>query len=302
MHRFILHNDEIQEASGKLLAPGQVGLLSGWGVFSTMRVAEGVLFAFEQHWARMSKDAAALRVSLPPESEPVRRNLLKLVEANQAYNATMRLVVVRNTGGMWEGPGSGRPSDVIALTAETKGWGEGVKLCWTPRARYAAGEFAGAKILSWAMNLSWLERAQDRGFDETILLNERGEVAECTSANIFAAVGDRVWTPEIGSGCLPGVTRELLLRQIRVPGYTIAERTLMPADLERADEVFITSTTRNLLPVVELEGRSIPHAGPACAALRSAFAAYVEEYVRDAGARGRGDAERARVDPGTRRR
>ena len=302
MHRFILHNDEIQEASGKLLAPGLVGLLSGWGVFSTMRVAEGVLFAFEQHWARMSKDAAALRVSLPPESEPVRRNLLKLVEANQAYNATMRLVVVRNTGGMWEGPGSGRPSDVIALTAETKGWGEGVKLCWTPRARYAAGEFAGAKILSWAMNLSWLERAQDRGFDETILLNERGEVAECTSANIFAAVGDRVWTPEIGSGCLPGVTRELLLRQIRVPGYTIAERTLMPADLERADEVFITSTTRNLLPVVELEGRSIPHAGPACAALRSAFAAYVEEYVRDAGARGRGDAERARVDPGTRRR
>jgi branched-chain amino acid aminotransferase len=302
VHRFILHNDEIQEASGKLLAPGQVGLLSGWGVFSTMRVAEGVLFAFEQHWARMSKDAAALRVSLPPESEPVRRNLLKLVEANQAYNATMRLVVVRNTGGMWEGPGSGRPSDVIALTAETKGWGEGVKLCWTPRARYAAGEFAGAKILSWAMNLTWLERAQDRGFDETILLNERGEVAECTSANIFAAVGDRVWTPEIGSGCLPGVTRELLLRQIRVPGYTIAERTLMPADLERADEVFITSTTRNLLPVVELEGRSIPHAGPACAALRSAFAAYVEEYVRDAGARGRGDAERARVDPGTRRR
>jgi branched-chain amino acid aminotransferase len=293
VHRFILHNDEIQEASGKLLAPGQVGLLSGWGVFSTMRVAEGVLFAFEQHWARMSKDAAALRVSLPPESEPVRRNLLKLVEANQAYNATMRLVVVRNTGGMWEGPGSGRPSDVIALTAETKGWGEGVKLCWTPRARYAAGEFAGAKILSWAMNLTWLERAQDRGFDETILLNERGEVAECTSANIFAAVGDRVWTPEIGSGCLPGVTRELLLRQIRVPGYTIAERTLMPADLERADEVFITSTTRNLLPVVELEGRSIPHAGPACAALRSAFAAYVEEYVRDAGARGRGDAERA---------
>lgn len=188
----------------------------------------------------------------------MRRKLLELVEANQAYNATMRVVVLRNTGGMWEGPGSGRASDLIALTAETKKWGEGVKLCWTPRARYAAGEFAGAKILSWATNLTWLERAVARGFDETILLNERGEVAECTSANIFAAVADQVWTPEIGSGCLPGVTRELLLHQIRVPGYTICERTLMPADLESADEIFITSTTRNLLPVVELEGRSHP--------------------------------------------
>jgi branched-chain amino acid aminotransferase len=107
-------------------------------------------------------------------------------------------------------------------------------------------------------------------------------------------VGDRVWTPEIGSGCLPGVTRELLLHKIRVPGYTIAEKTLMPADLECADEVFITSTTRNLLPVVELEGRPIPHSGPACAAMRSAFAAYVEEYVRNAGTRRHGDAERAR--------
>ena len=279
MHRFVLHNDEIREASEKLLAPGQVGLLSGWGVFSTMRVADGVLFAFEQHWARIRKDAAALRVPLPPESDQVRRKLLELVQANQAYNSTMRVVVVRNGGGMWEGPGSGRASDVIALTAETKKWGEGVKLCWTPRARYAAGEFAGAKILSWATNLTWLERAQERGFDETILLNERGEVAECTSANIFAAVGDRVWTPEIASGCLPGVTRELLLHQIRVPGYTIAEKTLLPADLESADEVFITSTTRNLLPVIELEGRAIPHSGPACAAMRNAFGDYVKEYV-----------------------
>lgn len=255
-----------------------------------MRVANGVLFAFEQHWARMTKDAVALRVPMPPDPVPVHHKLLKLVEANQAHNSTMRLVVLRNTGGMWEGPASGRPSDVIALTAETKKWGEGVKLCWTPRARYAAGEFAGAKILSWATNLTWLERAQERGFDETILLNERGEVAECTSANIFAAAGDRVWTPEIGSGCLPGVTRELLLREIHVPGYTVAEKTLMPADLERADEVFITSTTRNLLPVVELEGRPIPHSGPACAALREAFAAYVEEYVRDVKIGRRGDA------------
>ena len=279
VHRFVLYNEEIREASDKLLAPGQVGLLSGWGVFSTLRVTQGVLFAFEHHWARMSKDAAALRVPMPPDPEPVRGKLLELVESNRAYNATMRVVVLRNTGGIWEGPGSGRPSDVIALTADSKQWGKGVQLGYTPRARYAAGEFAGAKVLSWATNLTWLERAQASGFDETVLLNERGEVSECTSANIFAAQGDRVWTPPLGSGCLPGVTRELLLHEIGVPGYLIGEKPLTPADLERADEVFITSTTRNLLPVVEIEGRAIPHSGPACAALQAAFVSYIEEYL-----------------------
>ena len=288
MHRFVLHNEEIRDASDKLLAPGQVGLLSGWGVFSTIRVVDGVLFAFEHHWARMRKDAALLRVPLPPDPEPVRRKLLELVEANQAFDATLRVVVFRNSGGMWEGPGIGRASDLIALTSATKEWGIGVRLCYTPRARYAAGEFAGAKILSWAMNLSWLEAAQTRGFDETILLNERGEVAECTSANIFAAEGNRVWTPPLSSGCLPGVTRELLLHDIHVPGYFIEEKALAPADLERAAEVFITSTTRSLLPVLEIEaeiegeieGRAIPQSGAACAALRNAFAAYVDAYVK----------------------
>jgi branched-chain amino acid aminotransferase len=279
VHRFVLHNEEIRDASDKLLAPGQVGLLSGWGVFSTIRVVEGVLFAFERHWARMRKDAAALRVPLPPDPEIVRRKLLELVEANQAFDATLRVVVVRNTGGMWQGPGTGRASDLIALTSGSKEWGAGVRLCYTPHARYAAGEFAGAKILSWAMNLTWLEVAQSRGFDETILLNERGEVAECTSANIFAAERDRVWTPPLSSGCLPGVTRDLLLHEIHVPGYNIEERTLAPADLERAAEVFITSTTRSLLPVVEIEGRAMPQSGPACAALRNAFAEHVAAYV-----------------------
>ena len=279
MHRFVLHNEEIREASDKLLAPGQVGLLSGWGVFSTIRVVDGVLFAFERHWARMRKDAAALHVPLPSDAEWVHRKLLELVEANQALDATLRVVVVRNTGGMWEGPGIGRPSDLIALTSASKEWGSGVRLCYTPRARYAAGEFAGAKILSWAMNLTWLEAAQSRGFDETILLNEQDEVAECTSANIFASEDGRVWTPPLSSGCLPGVTREVLLHEIQVPGYTIEEKPLTPAFLEQAPEVFITSTTRNLLPVVEIEGRALSHAGHACAALQAAFSAYVDAYV-----------------------
>src|SRR5712692_7148263 len=279
MHRFILHNDELHEASEKLLSPGQVGLLSGWGVFSTIKVIDGVLFAFERHWARMSRDAALMRVPLPGDAVGLENNLLRLVEKNRAQLSTLRVVVVRNRGGMWEAPDQTRPSDIIAFTADFKDWGESVKLNYVRQARHAASVFAGTKILAWAMNLTWLEEAQSQGFDEVILLNERDEVAECTSANIFAAKGDQIWTPPLASGCLPGITRELLLSEVRAAGFRVTERTLTPADLESADEVFITSTTRDLLPVSMIGQRAMPRAGQAREALQRAFTRYAGEYV-----------------------
>ncbi len=281
LHRFILHNDRIQEASAETLAAGQVGLLAGWGVFSTLRVADGVLFAFERHWARIQRDAALFHVPLLEGAEALRGRLLDLVEANHAYDSTLRVAIVRNGGGMWAGPSTGRSSDLIALTADTKDWGHGVKLAVQTQARHAACEFAGAKILSWAMNLTWLENAQQRGFDEVILLNERGEVSECTSANIFIANGSQVWTPPLNSGCLPGVTREVLLDEIRVPGIEVREKPLLPADLETADEVFITSTTRDLLPVLEIEGAKVGRTLAAQTALAAAFHARLRQYVAE---------------------
>jgi branched-chain amino acid aminotransferase len=279
MHRFTLHNDDIREASDNLLSPGQVGLLSGWGVFSTIKVIDGVLFAFERHWARMSRDAALMRVPLPADAARVENNLLRLVENNRAFLSTMRVVVVRNRGGMWEAPDQTRPSDLIAFTADIKDWGDSVKLSYVPQARHAASIFAGTKILAWAMNLTWLEEAQAQGFDEVVLLNERDEVAECTSANIFAAKGSEVWTPPRSSGCLPGITRELLLTEVWAPGVRVTEKVLTPADLESADEVFVTSTTRDLLPVARIGQRSIPNTGHAREALQAAFSKYTNDYV-----------------------
>jgi branched-chain amino acid aminotransferase len=279
LHPHVLHNDRIQLASDLSLAPGQVGLLSGWGVFSTLRVADGVLFAWDRHWARISRDAAAFHVPLPADSEHVRRKLMELIDANQAHNCTLRLVIVRNGGGMWAGPSNGRAADLIALTADSKEWGDSVKLAYVRQARHAACEFAGTKILSWSMNLSWLEKAQERGFDEVILLNERGEVAECTSANIFIANGSEVVTPPLSSGCLPGITREVILAEIRVPGIRVVEKTVMPGDLEAADEVFITSTTRNLLSVRQVEDKKVGRADRARRALSEAFGEHVRNYV-----------------------
>lgn len=285
MHRYLLHNGEIRDSIQRFLSPGQVGLLNGWGVFSTVRVCDGVLFAWERHWARMQHDARLLGVPFPQDSEALAQDLIRLVEANQAWNATMRVSVVRNRGGIWEGPAPAPEFDTIAFTAEVRSWASETKLGLVPHARHAANQFTGTKILSWAANLVLYERAHEQGLDEVVLLNERGEVSECTGANIFAIHGNLVRTPPLSSGCLPGVTRALLLEEVRVPDLPVREATLFPADLESADEVLITSTTRGLLPVVSIEGLSLSsagatsHAGSACGRLRSALTACMDSYV-----------------------
>jgi branched-chain amino acid aminotransferase len=281
IHRFILHNGRICSSEDSVLAPGQLGLLAGWGVFTTIRVTEGVMFAWERHWSRMTRDAALMHVPMPSDPAALQRDLARLIEANGTPGCTMRLVIIRNGGGLWQGPPRGTDCDVIGMTADLKDWGDSVRLAVQHYGRYAASEFAGTKINSWAMNLTWLESAQRRGFDEALLLNERGEVSELTSANIFAAKDSEVWTPPLSSGCLPGITRELLLSDdVRTPGFQVRERTLTLDDLYQADQVFITSSTRDLLAVAGIEGRAIRHVGNAMEALKSAFRGYLESYVR----------------------
>ena len=280
MHRQLLHNDQILDTQAKCLSPGQTGLLNGWGVFSTMRIADGVLFAFERHWRRMHQDAIHMHVPFPEDPEWMHSRLLKLVEANRAHNATLRVVVVRNRGGLYEGPNQTRDFDLIAFTTDINEWSDTVRLALKSNGRHAQSEFAGAKILSWAQNLTWYEEAHQLGFDEYVLLNERGEVSECTSANIFTVEGSKVFTPPLKSGCLPGVTRELLLEEIRVPGFEVHEKTLMPSDLAAADQVLITSSTRDLLPARYIEGFDIRNQSSAAQALTQAFREYREAYVR----------------------
>jgi len=112
-----------------------------------------------------------------------------------------------------------------------------------------------------------------------LLLNERGEVAECTSANIFVVQGDRVWTPPQSAGCLAGVTRAVLLEEVKIPGLEIGEKTLFPQALESADEVFMTSTTRELLPVASIEGLQINSGHAVRDRLQQAFSSRVEAYT-----------------------
>jgi branched-chain amino acid aminotransferase len=212
--------------------------------------------------------------------------LLRLVEANEAWNSTLRVTICRNRGTMWAGPVPATEVDLFAFTADRGDWGRAVKLGIVPQARHSASRFAGTKVMSWAMNLIWYEEAHTAGLDEAILLNERDEVSELTSANIFAAFGNEVVTPPLrSSGCLPGITRELLLEQIDTGDITVKEGVLTLDDLSRADGLFISSSTRDLLPVAAVEGISIGTDDKMRSMLLPSYQAYEQQYVATAARR-----------------
>ncbi len=282
MHGNLLHNGEVRRTSEALVAPGQVGFMNGWGVFSTLRVADGVLFAWDRHYRRLQRDAERMHIPFLQSSEELRSDLMKLVSANMALNATLRLAIMRNRGGLFEAPGLTRDADVIAFTADLSDWGAGVKLGYMPNARFGGSPFAGTKYTSWGENLTLYEMAHQRGLDEFVLLNEVGQVSECTSANIFAIQGDSVWTPPLSSaGCLAGITRALLLEEVHVPGLRISERELTPSELEASDAVFITSSTRDLMPVVSIDGLQLSQSPEQLSLLQDQFRQLRSRYVAE---------------------
>ncbi len=286
MHRYLLHNREVRNTQEALLSPGQVGFLNGWGVFSTLLVSQGVLFAFERHYARLLGDAGLMHVPFELSADELHARLLSLVEANGAFNSVLRVALVRNKGGLFEAPGMEREFDLVAFTADLSTWPAGVHLTYVPEARHGASPFAGAKITSWAQNLTWYESARQSGFDEAILLNELGDVSECTSANIFVIRGSQVWTPPLStSGCLPGVTRAILLQEVALESLEIIERQLSPSELEGSDGVFITSTTRDLVPVLTVDGFALAQADSTLSRLRAAFTSFRNDYIENAPSR-----------------
>lgn len=280
LHRHVSHNGRLLPIEQARLSPGQAGLLNGWGLFTTLRIFEGQAFAFERHWKRLEKDAARVHLPLPFGAEAVRAQLAELLRANQASEGAARIYLVSNTASFWRSDEPLPEVDLILYTAPLPAYREPARLALREHGRHAGSPLAGVKTTSWLNNVWNLHQAQQKGCDEVVLLNERGEVAECTAANIFAVKGGRVATPPLSSGCLEGVTRAVLLEIGPAAGVPVEERVLRPGDLFGAEEVFITSTNRSLLPVAEVAGNPIAAApGPVTRKLEQAFAAYVTEYI-----------------------
>ena len=281
MDALIFHNDRIIPLPEAHLSPGQMGLLLGWGVFTTVRIYEGNAFAFERHWARMSHDADRLGMDLIHERESVRQAVARLAEANHRPEGMARLSFVKNHGGLW-GQADNRPeTDLLIFTRELTVWPALQRLKLQPHAIYSATRLAGAKMLSWVQNAALLEQARREGFDDVLLLNECGHIAECTSANFFLVRGGKVLTPPLSTGCLPGVTRDILREVVPRAGFELIEANLTPEDLDSATEVFVSSTTREVAAVGSIDSQWHYQApGKTTMAIGQAFKQYLRTHMK----------------------
>ena len=290
IHHFVFHNDRVLPVESVRLSPGQAGLLNGWGLFTTIRIHDGIPFAFERHWSRLERDAERTHCPFPFVAEAVRGQLALLLEANTVREGAARIYAIYNQVGFWRSNENFPRVDLLLCSADLPSYREPSRLGLREFGRYASSPLAGVKVLSWLDNVWNYYEAQQAGFDEVVLLNERGEVAECTAANIFCVRGGRVATPPLSSGCLSGITRSVLLEIGASVGVEVKEAVLRPEDLYAADEVFISSTNRSMLGVGEINGHHIASApGPVTLKMENAFGEYVKRYIagKSAAARGR---------------
>jgi branched-chain amino acid aminotransferase len=283
MDTLILHNDQIVPLKEAHLSPGQVGLLMGWGIFTTLRIYRGVPFAFERHWARMARDAQRLEIPMSYQQDAVARAVVELARANQRPEGMARVSFVKNRGGLWAQAEDLPPTDLLIFTRELVAWPAAHRLQVQPMGIFSAGRYAGAKMLSWVPHAAVLEGAHAEGFDDALLLNEKGQLAECTSANVFLVRGRKVLTPPLSSGCLAGITREILFEVAPRAGIELREQELTPDDLSSADEVFISSTTREVAAVGTISPDwDYPAPGKVALTLENAFKEYIAAYLERA--------------------
>lgn len=280
LHRFVFHNTKLMPIEETRFSPGQAGLLNGWGLFTTLHIFDGEIFAFERHWKRLQKDAARTHCPFPFDAEKVRGQLTEVIRANHVQEGCARIYVIYNQVGHWRSDEAMPTVDLFLCSTDLPAYRQPARLNLREHGRHAASPLAGVKVTSWLNNVWNLYEAQQGGFDEVVLLNERGEVAECTAANLFCVRGGRVLTPPLNSGCLEGITRSILLEIGARIGVSCEEATLRPADLFSADEIFISSTNRTLLAVGEIAGHRYANApGPITQRLDEAFTAYIREYL-----------------------
>jgi branched-chain amino acid aminotransferase len=233
------------------------GLVTGDGVFETIKVANSVPFALSRHLARLGRSAAGLGLAAP-DLDAIRAGALAVIDASAPVTlARMRITV---TGGIAPlgSERSGSPLTAIVALGDMKPPAASVDVTTVPWARNEHGALSGLKTTSYGENVRALAYAGEHGGSEAIFPNTAGNLCEGTGTNVFVVQAGRLLTPPLPSGCLAGVTRGLV---IEWSGAT--EQDLPLSALAEADEAFLTGTTRDVQPIRNVDGRALPAApGP----------------------------------------
>ena len=259
---------EIVAAGVAAVSPVDHAIIVGDGVFETLKVVDGVPFALTRHLGRLKRSADGL--GLPePDDGLVRKAVAETLAADREAGR-LRITWSSGPGPLGSDRGGG-PGTLLVASSPGTVWPETVRvhLCeWTRNER---GALTGLKTTSYAENVRALEAAHQREASEALLTNTQGRLCEGAGTNVFLVVDRQLVTPPLSSGCLAGITRELVLELTEV-----VEREMEPGEFAIASEAFLTSSTREVGAISAVDDTVLPEApGPVTAELTAAFAALV---------------------------
>ncbi|MET9481392.1 aminodeoxychorismate lyase [Streptomyces sp. NPDC006638] len=241
------------------------GMTVGDGIFETVKAVHGQPFALTRHLDRLTRSARGL--GLPdPDLDEVRRACTAVLDANPAALARLRITYTGGLSPLGSDRGDAGPTLVVAAGATTRR-PDTTAVITVPWTRNERGALTGLKTTSYAENVVALARAREQGASEALFANTVGHLCEGTGSNVFVVLDGELHTPPVSSGCLAGITRALTV------DWTGAHETDLPLDaLERAEEVFLTSTLRDVQAVHRVDGRQLPTApGPVTAKAMRVF-------------------------------
>ena len=244
------------------------GLLYGDGVFEGIRLYSGCVFKLDEHLERLEFSAKAILLDLPMSREELAEAVCECCRQNELQDGYVRLVVTRGPGHLGLSPDGCGPAGVIIIADNIQLYPEelyetGLKIITVPTRRINAAALPPAvKSLNYLNNILAKIEAKKVGFQEALMLNDKGEVAECTGDNVFVYSKSVLYTPPLDSGSLRGITRGTVMDIAEELGVELREQALTRYDLWTAEECFLTGTAAEVIPCVEVDHRSVGSGQP----------------------------------------
>lgn len=261
------------------------GLLYGDGVFEGIRSYGGKVFRLQQHLDRLYNSAKAIKLEIPMSQEEMAQAIRQTLDLNALKDAYIRVVVTRGAGSLGLDPRKTSDPQVIIITDHIQLYPpelyeNGLEIVTVSTIRNHPNALSPRiKSLNYLNNILAKIEAIQAGCLEALMLNHKGEVAECTGDNIFLVTRGTLRTPPLDAGILEGVTRNAVMELARREGIPVREEALTRHDVYTADECFLTGTAAEVIPVVKCDGRVIGTGkpGPLTKLLRELFFKLVRE-------------------------
>lgn len=250
------------------------GLLYGDGVFEGIRSYNCLIFKLEEHLERLYESAHTIMLDIPLSKEEMTKAVTRTLQINRLTNAYIRLVVTRGVGDLGLDPRKCKHPTVLIITDKIilypdELYQNGLEIITVPTVRNLPEALnPQLKSLNYLNNIMAKIEATTAGYQEAIMLNFQGYVAECTGDNIFAVKQGMLVTPPTYLGALKGITRNAIIKLARNHSISFEERVLTRHDLFNAEEVFLTGTAAEVIAVVKVDGRAIGQGKPGKVTLR----------------------------------